>query len=97
MSWKLFLDDLRYPTVGSDWIIARSTDEAKKLVELWGPPAFISFDHDLGGDDTSMVFLRWLSNEYYDAEIDYCIHSANPIGSANLVSVMESWKKSKSL
>ena len=57
----------------------------------------MDLDHDLGGEDTAMVFLHWLANEYYDAEIEYRVHSQNPNGAQNIVSFMESWKKSKTL
>jgi len=56
----------------------------------------MSLDHDLGGDDTTMVFLKRLVNEVWDGKTnppDYAIHSANPIGSKNIQSFMESWKK----
>lgn len=60
-------------------------------------PSFISFDHDLGGDDTTMVFLRRLTNEIWDGTSpppDYYIHSANPVGSINIHSFMDSWRRS---
>lgn len=62
-------------------------------------PSFISFDHDLGGDDTTMVFLRRLTDEEWDGVSpppDYTIHSANPVGAQNIRSFMESWRRSVS-
>ena len=72
MSWKLFLDDERNVldyTMESCVRVARSSTEARALVEDLGMPEHCFFDHDLGGDDTTMVFLKWLANEYWDGEM----------------------------
>jgi hypothetical protein len=90
MNWKLFLDDLRDPPF-SGFVIARSTSEAKQLVVEKGPPSSMSLDHDLGGDDTAMVFLKWLSENYFDSPPGFQVHSANPVGADNIVSFMNSW------
>lgn len=91
---KLFIDDIRNPS-SNDFVVVRSTNDAIETVKhTW--PSFISFDHDLGGDDTSMVFLRRMVNEVWNNQPvpNYTVHSANPVGSKNIVSFMESWKKS---
>lgn len=110
-NYILFLDDERTIEMvdRSRWpnthiLIARSSDEAKKLIynpEI-GVPLFCSFDHDLGGEDTTMVFLRWFVREYCDLfpktkPFEYAVHSANPVGAKNIVSFMESWRKSLEL
>lgn len=78
--------------------IARSSEQAKEIIKRYGMPSFISFDHDLGGEDTSIVFLRWLTEHYFDLNIpEYVVHSANPIGKDNLISIMNSWKKAKEI
>jgi hypothetical protein len=44
-----------------------------------------------------MLFLRRLVNELWDGKEtppQYRVHSANPVGSENIKSFMESWKKS---
>lgn len=92
MTYKLFIDDERFP-VTDDWVIARSTSEAIGVVMSFGVPNFISFDHDLGGEDTSMKFIHWLINFLYDAEqnlkgFDYYVHSQNPIGKDNIEGLM---------
>lgn len=94
--WHLFLDDereLEYigANVSASWEIARSTEQAKILIERLGPPTYISFDHDLGGDDTAMVFLKWLADSYFDHPPEYNIHSSNPVGRANIDAYMKSW------
>ena len=92
---RLFIDDIRNPS--EDYIVLRSSEDAIQFIKQNGWPEFISFDHDLGGEDTTMVFLKRLVNEVWDGKTmppDYIVHSANPIGSKNIVSFMESWKKS---
>jgi hypothetical protein len=92
---RLFIDDERIPP-SDDLIVVRSSQEAIDYIKTNGWPTFISFDHDLGGDDTTMVFLKRLMNEIWDGKTnppDYHIHSANPIGKLNIQSFMESWKK----
>lgn len=99
MTWNMFIDDVRNPPDG-EWIVCRSTDEALEKVRSLGFPDLISFDHDLGGEDTTMVFLRRLVNEEWDGispPPDYTIHSANPVGVENIRAFMESWKRSASL
>lgn len=102
MTWNLFLDDLRevsyVPSLPQNqvWTLARSTEEAKLLVSLHGMPALISFDHDLGGEDKATIFLNWLIREYWTDEPipEFQVHSANPVGAANISSMMVSWHKS---
>lgn len=90
MTWKLFIDDERNP-VGQGWVIARSSEEAIQAVTTAGSlPSEIAFDHDLGGDDTSMRFLTWMSVEVLDGvytiphDFVWSVHSQNPVGAANI-------------
>lgn len=94
--YKMFIDDVRNPPQG-DWVLVRSSDEALTYVRENGMPAFISFDHDLGEDDTTMVFLRKLVDLVWngdDLPPAYEVHSANPVGAKNIIAFMESWKRS---
>lgn len=97
MGYNLFIDDERFPPDdGRKWIIARSSAEAISIFEDRGVPDFISFDHDLGGDDTSMKFINHLielSLDLLHLGIDkravnfprhYTVHSQNPIGAQNI-------------
>lgn len=102
--WKLWLDDqydepempFRHPPKG--FTPAKSSGEAMILIKNKGIPSFISFDHDLGGDDNAVSFITWMSNSYYSHAVpDYQIHSANPVGALNIRSKMDSWQKSQSL
>jgi hypothetical protein len=87
MTYKLFIDDERFP-VDESFIIARSSEEAIEIVKNRGIPIEIAFDHDLGGDDDSIRFLSWLYNELCEGnwgsklpeQFIYSVHSQNPIG-----------------
>jgi hypothetical protein len=94
--YKMFIDDVRTPPQG-DWVVVRSSEEALAYIVNNGMPSFISFDHDLGGDDTSIVFLSRLVGQVWDGLAvppAYEVHSANPVGAANIRSFMDSWYRS---
>lgn len=80
-----------------DWIVARSSVQATRLVEEKGMPGQISFDHDLGGEDTSVTFLKWLIEYAIEKQITFVpkctIHSQNPVGAKTINSYISSWKK----
>lgn len=93
----LFIDDIRHPPVG-DWIVVRSSVEALAWMAEHGVPAMISFDHDLGGDDTAMVVVHALVEQDLDSggktipnDFRYIIHSANPIGAENLQGLLDGY------
>ena len=92
MTYKMFLDDERFP-VTDDCVICRSSDDAIIYVHQNGLPIEIMFDHDLGGDDTSKVFIKWLVDYIQDGGhslpvgFKYSVHSQNPIG-ANWIKCM---------
>src|ERR1035437_2857841 len=95
MTWKLFIDDERDP-VKDDWVIARSSQQAiDACISENSIPNEISFDHDLGGDDTSMVFLNWLVSVVLDGAFSipkgfiYSVHSHNPVGRLNIMKLMD--------
>lgn len=68
-----------------------------------GCPKFISFDHDLGGDDTAMLVVNWM----IDTDLDYAndgkrfihddfkfdVHSQNPVGARNIKETLNSYLK----
>ena len=97
MSYNLFIDDERMPPEdGQAWVVVRSSKEAKDVIVANGVPKFISFDHDLGGDDTAMRFVYFLIDSYCMGFIDtfpieYYVHSQNPIGAANIRGLMNSF------
>ncbi len=93
---KLFIDDEREPPDdGGNWVVVRSSIEAIDWISANGIPSFISFDHDLGGLDTAMRVVRWMTNMVLDEELHfppdfkYYIHSQNPIGAANIRGLLD--------
>lgn len=94
MTRQLFIDDERFPPEGKDFAIVRSSAEAIEFVKINGCPSFISFDHDLGGDDTSMKFIWWLIDSHLDGNVaipenfSFYVHSQNPIGARNITELL---------
>lgn len=95
---KLFIDDERMPPGNlSDWHIVRSSQEAIEYARQHGVPSFISFDHDLGGEDTAMIFARWLIEQDLDTpgtlpvDFAFTVHSQNPVGAHNIRSLLEGY------
>ena len=84
MTYKLFLDDIRfppavaYPDEPNEWIIARNMDDAIWCVENKGVPRFISFDHDLAdthyiigdGEKTGYTFAKWFCDHVMDNDLN---------------------------
>ena len=110
--WKLWLDDVRDPLTEApddrDFVWCRDCHQAMYYTRMWGPPSFMALDHDLGitidqhvigGTRTEDVlrYLRWLEGRHPESCPEYRIHSANPEGQKNIISFMESWKKSRAL
>lgn len=95
MSYNLFIDDERFPpNDGREWVIVRSSRDAIEYVQTHGIPDYISYDHDLGGDDTSMRFIMWMVDGYLDGSLEsfpvnYTIHSQNPIGARNIAGLLQ--------
>lgn len=82
--------------------IVRTSDDAKQCVVRYGMPKFMSLDHDLaivnGEPDTTMIFLRWLSETHFDLDVpEYLVHSENVEGKKNIISLMNSWVKAKGI
>ena len=92
---KLFVDDLRDPP-DQTWVVARSSEIALKMCSsVW--PRELALDHDLGGEDTVMIFLKGLY-ELWDGKRpipSWNVHSGNPVGKKNIESYMRSWEKSR--
>ena len=79
---------------------AASSAEAIQIVQNLGYPEMMDLDHDLGGNDTAMIFVKWLFENGKDSNLRppaWRIHSKNPIGVANLQSYLSSWERSLSL
>ena len=101
MRYRLFIDDIRDP-IASDWVIARTSSDALSVLEAHGCPFEISFDHDLGGDDTAMIVAKKLVSMDLDAggafipvDFVYSVHSANPVGKANIEGLLEAFLRQR--
>lgn len=133
----IYLDDVRTPVNGNDWIIVRSYDEFINKVNEVGLKniEFISLDHDLGElaireyfdnvspnytldynnihEKTGYDCAKWLVNYFYEKNPDWDLlskiqrktidiqfptvytHSANPIGSANIMGYINNFLKNE--
>jgi len=87
----IFLDDIRYPP-SKHWIVCRSAAGAYTTIRTVDSDKLIvvSLDHDLGEDvPTGYDLLNWLEKDIatekdYKPDIAFRIHSANPVGRANM-------------
>lgn len=73
---KLWIDDLREPPEGWTW--AKNSIDAIRYLDTHEVEE-VSFDHDLGGDDTTRPVVIILATFNWWPEI--CrVHTANPVG-----------------
>jgi hypothetical protein len=91
--FKLWIDDERPKPEGEDWIRAYDATEAIFwLTEGAYDFEFISFDHDLGGDNTSQIVadtLELWAMKGFGKHYRWAIHSANPEGERHLRMALE--------
>lgn len=104
---KLFLDDLRtvdmiYPSDMIDQFdVVRNFNDFKAYVIKNGLPDFISFDNDLGLDDSGKeapdgyAAAKWL---VYESGLDlknleFKVHSANPVASEQIRGLLNNYIK----
>lgn len=87
---KLWIDDERRPP-DSEWCWAKTSAVAISCL-LIGPISEISFDHDLGGTDTTMPVARLIEERAHAGAKPplWRIHSANPVGRQNLEAALRS-------
>jgi len=102
--WKLWIDDEAYdkskpqrnPT--DDYLVATSVSEAIEITNKQkSPPFFLHLDHDLGKGGRVMDYLKWLNDRYPEYCPQYTVHSENCIGRENIISYIDSWRKSLDL
>jgi len=84
-----YLDDVRDPNrhpVSENYIVVRTLEQAKAIIEANAPFPMWSLDHDLGGNDTGMDFLKWAAEHALDKwpKGKIGVHSANPVGAENM-------------
>lgn len=112
MIWQLFFDDVRNPAEiykfnPWEFRIARDCTEAIEMIEAYGCPEFISFDHDIGFDAfrgikdtrTGYDLAHWLVYKDLDSKgkffpatgFSFNVHSANPVGAENIRKLLDSY------
>ncbi len=107
MSYKLFLDDIRnvdlvFPQLrNSDFVIVRSYKEFVEQIHEKGLPEFISFDNDLGEDESHNVLpdgyacAKWLVYEsgINLSNLKFQVHSANPVAKKQIEGLLNNYIK----
>ena len=100
---RLYIDDIRNPKGEFDYI-ARNSEDAIEFMIRNRCPEFISFDHDLGENDTSMNIVKWMiemdldtDGDFIPDDFDFYVHSANPVGKANIEGYLKAYLKSRNL
>lgn len=95
---RVWLDDVRPMPSGFD-IHCRTAKEARAALAS-GKVTFISFDHDLGdsspNEETGYSVGQSISLMAYFGtlpRLDWAIHSANPVGAANIRFTMANAEK----
>lgn len=92
---RLFIDDLRDPP-DAIWRVARSSAAAIEIL-AGGGVTEVSFDHDLGGEDTAMRVVDWL-DERVSTDPSFpmpawTVHSANPVGQQRIRAALEAMER----
>ena len=87
---RIYIDDERTPKTNFDKVL-RTSQEAIDFIKTNGCPEYISFDHDLGGEDTSIPVVDFiidsdlnLKGEFIPKNFEFNVHSANPVGAKNI-------------
>lgn len=90
---KLWIDDIRVAPEG--WVWATTSADAIKMI-LSHSIEEISFDHDLGGEDTAYRVATLIEERAYQGKIPrmiWHVHSANPVGERNIRMAMQNADK----
>lgn len=90
------MDDLR--PIPEGFIGLRSFTEFVLHIFNNGLPDFISFDHDLGLEESGFDCAKWLVAYCLDNEMalpDFTVHSQNPVGKRNIESLLNNFKNRK--
>jgi hypothetical protein len=94
MTLRLWIDDVREPP-DDTWEWVTTSEAAIATLDffsspgmLWCPREIISFDHDLGGDDTTRPVVLWMIEHGVRFD-NYRVHSSNPVGVEWLTGMIE--------
>jgi len=87
---KLWIDDWRKPP-SDEWHWVQTSQQAIAYLSHFGTMIeLVSFDHDLGEDDTAMKVVDYIDRaSEYRAPPRFEVHSQNPVGAANIRSAMQ--------
>lgn len=95
---KLFIDDDPNRKSPDGWYVARDSATAILFVVTFiNTITDISFDHDLGGGDTSVPVADYIEEAAYSGaltrRINITVHSANPVGAKRLQQAIDNANK----
>ena len=98
---KLYLDDIRVTT--DDSVLVKTVQEAKSYILKNGMPSFISFDHDLGeNQSTGFDLAKWIVEQDLDQQglfipddFTFRVHSQNPVGGRNIEMLLNNYLSQK--
>lgn len=99
-SYNIFLDDERFPSAKDEkeYIIVRNYDEFVDLINKYGLPKYISFDRDLGENETGYDCAKFLVEYCLDNNkkpiFEFYVHSQNPVGKENIKRLLNNFKRS---
>ena len=87
-AYKMFLDDVRDPPAG-DFVVVRSYGDFVECLHELGLPTFVSFDHDLGETRSGLDCAKYIVEAVLNGNtlpkgFSFFVHSANPVGAANI-------------
>lgn len=105
MTYSLFIDDERLPPVdGKVWRIARNLAEVASTLGAFGPPKFISFDHDLGEKEPTgyEIAKKLVAGDLGEldgtafegglpSDFSFFVHSQNPVGAENIRAFLDNY------
>ena len=92
---KLYLDDLRVTTEGFDRVYNYA--DFVEYITQNGLPDFISFDHDLGEDESGYDCAKYLVEYCIEHNLSlpkFSVHSQNPVGKENIERLLNNFSAS---
>lgn len=100
--WRLFLDDERDPPRlrqdQAPFVVCRSMEGAIEEIGRRGPPAYVSFDNDLGTDREGRHLAQWLVEKDLNAggrwlpeDFDFYVHSQNVAAAAAIRNLLDQY------
>jgi len=92
---KLYLDNLRVTPEGFDRVYNYA--DFVEYITQNGLPDFISFDHDLGEDESGYDCAKYLVEyciEYNLPLPKFSVHSQNPVGKENIERLLNNFSAS---